>query len=111
MAYKFDAEAGMFCQKLCSNLETAQCTMEPPRLLRELDPYDHLRRFYRFCVTHYKRHSHDLRPYTTKEVRNAMLSLSSSEPHPDLEGAFRVIENGGAKAKGRFPACCKCRKF
>ncbi|KAJ7240292.1 hypothetical protein C8J57DRAFT_1085939 [Mycena rebaudengoi] len=39
----------------------------------------------------------------TKEVRNAKVSLSSSEPHPNLDGAFRVIENGGAKAKGKFP--------
>ncbi|KAJ7848967.1 hypothetical protein B0H14DRAFT_2582749 [Mycena olivaceomarginata] len=32
-------------------------------------------------------------------VRNAMLSLSSSQVHPDLNGAFRIIENGGRKAK------------
>ncbi|KAJ7719857.1 hypothetical protein B0H14DRAFT_2412069 [Mycena olivaceomarginata] len=28
-----------------------------------------------------------------------MLSLSSSQVHPDLNGAFRIIENGGRKAK------------
>jgi hypothetical protein len=29
-----------------------------------------------------------------------MLSLSSSQTHPDLDGAFQIIENGGRKAKG-----------
>jgi hypothetical protein len=29
-----------------------------------------------------------------------MLSLSSSQTHPDLDAAFQIIENGGRKAKG-----------
>jgi hypothetical protein len=35
------------------------------------------------------------------EVKQAMRSLSSSEPHPDLEGAFATIQAGGPKAKGK----------
>ncbi|KAJ6565296.1 hypothetical protein DFH09DRAFT_919678 [Mycena vulgaris] len=91
--------AGMWCQKLSAELVDVYCPLGPTRLLRALDPYDHLRRFLRLCTTHFKRHVDDLRPSTTQKVRNAMLSLSSSQPHPNLEGAFRIIENGGRKAK------------
>ncbi|KAJ7800656.1 hypothetical protein B0H14DRAFT_3092562 [Mycena olivaceomarginata] len=90
---------GMYCQKLCAHLGDVYCPMEPARLLRTLDPCDHLRRFLRLCTTHYKRNIRELRPYTTQQVRAAMLSLSSSQVHPDLELAFRIIENGGRKAK------------
>ncbi|KAJ7688326.1 hypothetical protein B0H14DRAFT_2653299 [Mycena olivaceomarginata] len=90
---------GMYCQKLCAHLGDVYCPMEPARLLRSLDPCDHLRRFLRLCTTHYKRNIRELRPYTTQQVRAAMLSLSSSQVHPDLESAFRIIENGGRKAK------------
>ena len=31
-----------------------------------------------------------------------MLSIASSDPHPDLDGAFEIIEKGGAKAKGKI---------
>ncbi|KAJ7649214.1 hypothetical protein B0H17DRAFT_1270949 [Mycena rosella] len=44
--------AGMFCQRLCAELGEVYCPMEPTRLLRALDPYDHLRRFLRLCTTH-----------------------------------------------------------
>ncbi|KAJ7256624.1 hypothetical protein C8J57DRAFT_982448, partial [Mycena rebaudengoi] len=91
--------AGMFCQKLCAHLEDICCPMEPTRLLRTLDPYDQLRGFFRVCTTHFKRHIHDLRHCTTKKVRDAMLSLSSSQIHPDMPAAFQIIENGGRKAK------------
>ncbi|KAJ7505090.1 hypothetical protein B0H11DRAFT_1709164 [Mycena galericulata] len=91
--------AGIFCQKLCAELGDVYCSIEPTQLLRTLDPYEQLRRFLRFCTTHDGRNIDELRPYVTKEVRNAMLSLSSSQVHPDLEGAFRIIENGGRKAK------------
>lgn len=46
--------AGLFCQKLCSNL-VGNCPIEPGKLLRELSPYDHLRRFFRLCTVHFKR--------------------------------------------------------
>ncbi|KAK7022501.1 hypothetical protein R3P38DRAFT_3317686 [Favolaschia claudopus] len=91
--------AGMFCKRLSATLGDVYCPMEPSKLLRLLDPYEHLRRFLRFCTVHLKRNINELKPYTTQKVRNAMLSLSSSQPHPDLEGAFTVIESGGRKAK------------
>jgi hypothetical protein len=37
--------------------------------------------------------------YNTESC-TAMLSLSSSQVHPDLELVFLIIENGGRKAKG-----------
>ncbi|RDB26058.1 hypothetical protein Hypma_006546 [Hypsizygus marmoreus] len=88
---------GKFCQALCAMLEDF-CKFEPTRRLRDLDPYDHLRRFFRLCITHFKRHIRALHPYITKEAYFAMLSLSSSQPLADLEGTFRVIELGGKKA-------------
>ncbi|KAF7333761.1 hypothetical protein MVEN_02332800 [Mycena venus] len=90
---------GQFCQKLCAELGDVYCPLEPTRLLRTLDPYDHLRRCLRFCTTHNKHNIHKLKPYTTQKVRNAILSLSSSQVHPDLDGAFRIVENGGRRAK------------
>ncbi|KAJ7648009.1 hypothetical protein FB45DRAFT_1102588 [Roridomyces roridus] len=95
--------AGMFCQQLCANLGDIYCPIEPTRLLRTLNPYEQASRFLRYCTTHYVRNVDKIRPYITTKVRNAMLSLSSSQSHPDFEGALRTIENGGPKAK----ACLK----
>jgi len=89
----------MLCQALCLSLDSF-CRYETQRQLKDLDPYDHLRRFFRLCLTHFKHHINDLRTHVSLEVRRAMLSLASSEPHPDLEGAFKIIERGGSKAKG-----------
>ena len=89
----------MFCQSL-SKVLGSFCEYEPHRRLRELDPYEHLRRFFRICITHFKRNIHDIGTHVSPGVKAAMLSLASSEPHPDLEGAFKIIENGGSKAKG-----------
>lgn len=90
----------MYCQFLCSGIEK-YCEYEPSRSLKSLDPYDHLRRFFRLCVTHFNRNIHDLPSTISYEVRQAMRSLSSSEPHPDLEGVFATIQAGGPKAKGK----------
>ncbi|KAJ7265241.1 hypothetical protein C8J57DRAFT_1069413, partial [Mycena rebaudengoi] len=91
--------AGMLCQKLCAELGDIYCPIEPTRLLRTLSPYDQLQRFLRLCTTHFKRNVDELRPYITPQVRSAMLSLSSSQVHPNIDEAFRTIENGGCKAK------------
>ncbi|KAF4600363.1 hypothetical protein EYR38_004988 [Pleurotus pulmonarius] len=88
---------GMFCQHLCHDLDMP-CQDEPMRRLSDLNPYDHLKRCFKICSVHFKRHIHDLRPHISDDVRFAMLSLASSDPHPDLEGAFRTIQNGGPKA-------------
>ncbi|KAF8974325.1 hypothetical protein BDZ97DRAFT_11979 [Flammula alnicola] len=89
---------GMYCQSLCVDLH-AFCQYEPARRLRNLSPYDHLRRFFRLCIVHFKRHIHDLRLYISNDVRIAMLSLASSEPHPNIEKAFQLIDGGGPKAR------------
>ncbi|TDL13756.1 hypothetical protein BD410DRAFT_720612 [Rickenella mellea] len=88
---------GMFCQWLCRD-ETTVCSDEPPRQLQDLTQYEHLARFYRLCITHFKRKIRELRSSITPEVQVAMLSLSSAEVHPDLQGAFATIRAGGKKA-------------
>ncbi|KIK44261.1 hypothetical protein CY34DRAFT_80290 [Suillus luteus UH-Slu-Lm8-n1] len=89
---------GMFCVELCQN-NTAICGYERNRQLRDLNPYDHLRRFYRVCVTHFKRNVLALRTHVSSEVYSAMLSLASSEPHPDIEKTYTIIRGGGRKAQ------------
>ncbi|KAJ7211515.1 hypothetical protein C8J57DRAFT_1440813 [Mycena rebaudengoi] len=81
-------------------IQERECfSRKPTRLLRTLSPYDQLQRFLRLCTTHFKRNVDELRPYITPQVRSAMLSLSSSQVHPNIDEAFRTIENGGRKAK------------
>ena len=76
------------------------CSIEHHRRLRDLDPYDHLRWFYRLCVVHFLRNLTPLRNVVTPEVYRAMLSLSSFEAQPDLKKTLETIKNGGCKAKG-----------
>ncbi|KAJ7920959.1 hypothetical protein B0H13DRAFT_2230669 [Mycena leptocephala] len=96
-----DAHKGQALEIMC---RTGRCLLplEPTQLLRRLNPYDHLRRCFRLCTTHDTRNIDKLKPHITQKVRNAMLSLSSSQVHPNLEEAFRVIEGGGRKAKAWF---------
>ncbi|KAG2116152.1 hypothetical protein DEU56DRAFT_748432 [Suillus clintonianus] len=89
---------GMFCVELCQN-NHAFCSYEQNRRLRDLDPYDHLRRFYRVCITHFKRNVLALRTYVSSEVYSAMLSLASTEAQPDIETTFKTIRAGGRKAQ------------
>ncbi|KAJ6554288.1 hypothetical protein B0H19DRAFT_1029451 [Mycena capillaripes] len=91
--------AGMFCQKLCAEMGDVFCPTEPTQLLKTLTPCEHLSNFLRLCTTHYVRNIDKIKAYITPQVRGAMLSLSSSQVHPDLEGAFKVIQSGGPKAK------------
>lgn len=92
---------GMFCVELCQN-NTTICAYERNRQLRDLNPYDHLRRFYRVCITHFKRNVLALRTHVSSEVYSAMLSLASSEPQPDIEKTYATIRRGGRKAQGEF---------
>ncbi|KAG2741734.1 hypothetical protein P692DRAFT_201652917, partial [Suillus brevipes Sb2] len=67
--------------------------------LCDLNPYDHLRRFYRVCITNFKCNVLALYTYVSSEVYSAMLSLASSEPHPDIEKTYAIIHGGGRKAR------------
>ncbi|KJA15069.1 hypothetical protein HYPSUDRAFT_59028 [Hypholoma sublateritium FD-334 SS-4] len=89
---------GMFCVALCADIDKF-CPYEPSRLLNSLDPYDHLRRFFRLCLVHFDRNIRQLRSHISKEVNDAMHSLASSDVHPDLNSALSIIDQGGKKAQ------------
>jgi hypothetical protein len=89
----------MFCTELSRN-NHAFCIYEQNRRLCDLQPYDHLRRFYRVCITHFKRNIFALRRQVTPEVYSAMISLASSEPHLDFNKTLAIIRGGGRKAQG-----------
>ncbi|KAG2110340.1 uncharacterized protein F5147DRAFT_772592 [Suillus discolor] len=88
---------GMYCVQLSRSISTS-CTHEPHRRVSDLGPYDHLRRFYRLCVAHFKRNVHALRTHVLDEVYSAMLSLATCEEHPDIQRTFNTIRRGGPKA-------------
>ncbi|KAG2364933.1 hypothetical protein BDR07DRAFT_1400262 [Suillus spraguei] len=48
------------------------CRYDATALLRDLDPYEHLRRFYRLCLVHYKRNIRGLRGQIPKDVEIAI---------------------------------------
>jgi hypothetical protein len=94
---------GLYCQSLCRDFDDfVFCQFEPSLRLHDMLPYQHLRRFFRICLVHFKRNIHELRAHITDEVRLAMLSLASTEVHPDIEKAFELIKSGGPKARGSF---------
>ncbi|KAG1862305.1 hypothetical protein F4604DRAFT_1657854 [Suillus subluteus] len=88
---------GMYCVQLSRSISTP-CVHEPHRRVCDLSPYDHLRRFYRLCVAHFKRNVHALRTHVSDEVYSAMLSLATCEEHPDIQRTFNTIRCGGPKA-------------
>lgn len=87
----------LYCVYLCKDSIQA-CRYDTTTLLRNLDPYDHLRRFYRLCLAHYKRNIRSLHGQIPKDVEIAMLTIASAEPHPDLHGTLKKIKKGGKKA-------------
>lgn len=101
---------GMFCSELSKNIKTP-CIYEPHRKLCDLTPYDHLRRFYRLCVVHFKRNLRPLQSQVSKEVYNAMLSLSSSDAHPNFQRTLSVIRGGGRKAEAWLKDKLQTNKF
>ncbi|KAL4064574.1 hypothetical protein J3A83DRAFT_4167974 [Scleroderma citrinum] len=89
---------GRYCVELCQGMEDF-CSIEHDHWLKDLDPYDQLKRFYRLCVIHFLRNLVPLWNAVTPEVYGAMLSLSSFEAQSDLEMTLRTIQTGGRKAK------------
>lgn len=90
---------GMYCVELARG-NFQPCVYEPHRKLHELNPCDHLCRFYCLCITHFKRNVLALRSQVSNNVYNAMLSLVSAEGHPDIAKTLDVIRRGNRKAKG-----------
>lgn len=106
----------MYCVEV-SQGQSQYCIREPHRRICDLDPYDHLRRFYRLCITHFKRNILALRGQVSKNVYDAMLSLASAEAHPNIRTTLSIIRQGGKKARGKvylkyhsehLIICCRC---
>lgn len=89
----------MYCVSLCHQNHSPD-RYEPHRHLSALSPYDHLARFYRFCVTHVKRHIFALKSLVSEDAYTTMYSLLSSEELPDLNNRLAIIRTGGRKANG-----------
>ncbi|KAF7965062.1 hypothetical protein HWV62_696 [Athelia sp. TMB] len=85
---------GLYLQAVAQNLGARRDLHESHRLLRQLDPYDHLRRLYRLCVTHVQRNIHETS--TPEDIKNKMRSLMCIE-HPDFDGCLRAIALEGGK--------------
>ncbi|KAG2742423.1 hypothetical protein P692DRAFT_20821992 [Suillus brevipes Sb2] len=86
-----DAHMGQ-ALKLSKNIKTP-CIYKPHRKLCDLTPYDHLRRFYRLCVVHFKR---NLRPLQSQVSKERTLS---------------VIRGGGQKAEAWLKDKLQTNKF
>lgn len=68
---------------------------EPSRRLRDLSPYDHLHRCFRYCTVHGHRNVEQCG--VSKDVKELMHKLMSVEL-PDFEETVRRIEEEGGKA-------------
>ncbi|KAF8590817.1 hypothetical protein K439DRAFT_1657169 [Ramaria rubella] len=86
---------GFYCQNICVNM-AGYCSIEWNKALHALTPYEHLARFYRYCFAHFSRNITSLQ--IAPKVRQAMMSLASAQPLPDLEGTLRLIRTGGKRA-------------
>ncbi|KAG6374675.1 hypothetical protein JVT61DRAFT_4044 [Boletus reticuloceps] len=89
---------GTYCTYLCWDIDKHD-QYEPQRRLSSLGPYDHLKRFFRICETHFQRNAFAIKHYVGDRVWDAMMSLYTSDPHPDIQKTFEIIPAGGNKAK------------
>ncbi|KZV94685.1 hypothetical protein EXIGLDRAFT_822529 [Exidia glandulosa HHB12029] len=83
---------GQFLQWITSN------TLPPSSPFHSLTAYQHLAHVLTLCITHHKR---NLQPFKTKvsaAVFDAMQSLASPEPLPDINATFTTIRSGGKAA-------------
>lgn len=92
---------GLYLQEISRN-NNGICPEDPAKRWCDLTPYEHLLYVYRLCVLHFKRKIKELGDKISKEVRVAMLSLSSSQPLPDIDATLDVIRAGGKKAEGSY---------
>ncbi|KAF8833986.1 hypothetical protein BDN67DRAFT_915867, partial [Paxillus ammoniavirescens] len=83
---------GRFCVELCRD-NWQPCSYEPHRRMRELDPYDHLRRFLCVCITHFKRNIQALVQDVDKKVIAAMYSVASSDAHPNFKATLTWLKD------------------
>ncbi|KAF9059684.1 hypothetical protein BDP27DRAFT_1497038 [Rhodocollybia butyracea] len=81
---------------------------EPDKLIQDLDPYDHLRRFLSLCITHYYRNIRKCS--VADDVRNLMRSLACIH-HEDWGGTLEAISTLGGKAGQNWLADKKRSKF
>jgi len=64
--------------------------------------YDHLAHLYIMCTNHYGRNITSIGSELEENVRNAMFSLSTAFPLPDIQATFARIRRGGLKASGMY---------
>ncbi|KAG2745354.1 hypothetical protein P692DRAFT_201720309 [Suillus brevipes Sb2] len=91
---------GMYCVEV-SQGQSQYCIREPHRRICDLNPYDHLCRFYRLCITHFQRNILALRGQVSKNVYDVMLSLASAEAHPNIRTTLSIIRQGGKRREDK----------
>ncbi|KIJ46901.1 hypothetical protein M422DRAFT_249642 [Sphaerobolus stellatus SS14] len=91
---------GRFCQELSKGM-MGYCAYEQTKALHKLSAYDHLKRVYRYCFSHYIWHVVELRGHIEGEVLTAMMSLASADALPAdvYEKILFIIHNSGKKGK------------
>ena len=90
---------GKFCIELCRGIPQP-CIYEPHRRICDLDPYNHLRRFFCVWVVHFKCNIQPLKHKLPHDIIEAMYSIASAEPHVNFDTTLAKIRSSGAKAKG-----------
>ncbi|EJD41424.1 hypothetical protein AURDEDRAFT_169588 [Auricularia subglabra TFB-10046 SS5] len=92
---------GMFAVEVAREVQTAD-PYEPDKRICDLTPYEHLARFFRLCIVHFKRNVRQLvqkGEVTDPQVIDAMYSLAATQPHRDFKRATDIIRAGNTKAR------------
>ncbi|KAF9058435.1 hypothetical protein BDP27DRAFT_1241199 [Rhodocollybia butyracea] len=85
---------GLFNQELAAREPPRMDLHQPSRLIQDLGPYEHLRRFLTLCTTHYGRNIRQCQ--VPEEVRHLMRGLSCVQ-HLDWDNALESICSQGGK--------------
>ncbi|KAF8493136.1 hypothetical protein JB92DRAFT_2835234 [Gautieria morchelliformis] len=86
-----------FCMKLSEDIPH-QCQYSCACRLNNLNGYEHLQHFFILCTNHFQRGIHKLGNMISDDVQQAMHSLATAYPLPDLSHTIRVVREGGPKA-------------